>query len=190
MKNKVVCIVGMAGAGKTTVADEFVAQGFAYLRFGQVTIDEIKKRRLEVSEASERKIREELRKKYGMSAFALLNSVKIDRLLKESNVVVDGLYSWSEYKMLKERYGDSLFIVAAYAPPVLRYQRLVGRVAENDPKKRFRPLTEKEAKARDLADIESAEKGGPIAMADFTVLNLGAKEELIEQVRGVLSKIK
>jgi len=189
MENKLVCIVGMAGAGKSMVADEFKKAGFAYLRFGQITIDKLKERGLELNEENERKIREELRKKYGMGAFATLNIPKIDRLIKESNVVVDGLYSWTEYKILKEKYGDKMYVVAVYVPPKLRYERLTKRVVENDPQKRFRPLTEEQAKARDYSEIENLEKGGPIAMADFTIINTGTLEELKEKVKEVISQI-
>lgn len=186
MSNKILCIVGMVGAGKTTVADEFAKQGFAYLRFGQITIDKIKERGLEINEENERKIREGLRKEYGMGVYATLNIPKIDELLEKSNVVVDGLYSWSEYKILKERYGDLMYVVAVYAPPKLRYERLKNRNIKDDPNQRFRTLSEEEAKSRDFADIENIEKGGPIAIADFTILNTGTIDELKEKVNEIL----
>lgn len=190
MPNKVVCIVGMAGAGKTTSAEEFIKKGFSCLRFGQITLDIIKEKGLEVNEENERKIREGLRKEYGMGAFAVLNIPKIDELLKRSDVVVDGLYSWSEYKILKERYKDSMYVVAVYAPPKLRYKRLKNRNIENDKNQRFRPLTEKEAKTRDYAEIENIEKAGPIAMADFTILNIGTIEELKIKINEILLEIR
>lgn len=189
MNNKIICVVGMAGAGKSIVSDELVKKGFAYLRFGQITLDKIKEQGLEPNESNEKKIREGLRREHGMAAFATLNIPKIDELLKESNVVVDGLYSWSEYKVLKEKYGDSMFVVAVFAPPKLRYQRLKNRAMENDPNKRFRSLTETEAKARDFAEIENIEKGGPIVMADFTILNIGSVDKIREEIQKILSQI-
>jgi dephospho-CoA kinase len=143
MKHKIVCIVGMPGAGKTTVADEFVKNNFAYLRFGQIVIDKIKKLGLKVNEKNEKKIREDLRKRYGMGALAMLNIPKIDKLLKKFDVVVDGLYSWSEYKIMKERYGEKMYLVAVFAPPKLRYERLTKREAEKDKDVRFRSLQKK-----------------------------------------------
>jgi dephospho-CoA kinase len=189
MDNKIICIVGMPGAGKSTVSDEIVKQNFTYLRFGQITLDKIKEKGLEINESNEKKIREDFRKKYGMGAFAILNIPKIDNLLKESNVVADGLYSWSEYKILKEKYGDAMYVVAVYAPPKLRYERLKNRNIENDPEQRFRSLTEKEAKARDYAEIENLEKGGPIVMADFTIVNTGTINELKENINKILSEL-
>ncbi len=189
MTNKVICIVGMPGAGKSIVSDELVKQGLAYLRFGQITIDKIKEEGLELNENNEKKIRENFRKKYGMGAFATLNISKIDELLKKSNVVVDGLYSWSEYKILKEKYGDSMHVVAVYAPPKLRYARLRDRNVEADFTQRFRSITEEEAGTRDCAEIENIEKGGPIAMADFTIVNTETIEKLKENINEILSDL-
>jgi dephospho-CoA kinase len=189
MGNKIICIVGMTGSGKTTVAKELEKKGFFYLRFGQITIDKIKEMGLKVNEANERKIRENLREKYGMGAFAILNIPKINKLLKKGNVVIDGLYSWTEYKILKEKYGPSLFVVAIFAPPELRYKRLEKRQIEGDTKKLFRSLSEKEARARDFSEIENLEKGGPIAMADFTIINTGTIRELRKKVNEILRNI-
>jgi len=190
MANKIVFIVGMAGSGKSIVSDELVKKGFAFLRFGQITLDKVKEQGLKPSESNERKAREGFRKKYGMGAFAILNIPKFDELLKKSNVVGDNLMSWSEYKILKERYGDSMYVIAVYAPPKLRYQRLENRAVEKDEKQRFRSFTEEEAKARDYAEIENIEKGGPIAMADFTINNTGTIDELKQKVKDILKAIR
>lgn len=187
--NRIVFIVGMPGAGKSIVSDELVANGFAFIRFGQITLDKIKEQDLEPTEENEKKIREGLRKEYGMAAYALLNIPKFDELLKTSDVVGDGLYSWSEYKILKEKYGGLMKVVAVYAPPGVRHKRLSERKVINDPKMRFRSFTVEEAKARDYSEIENIEKGGPIAMADFTIINTGSVEELKQEVRNILKEI-
>lgn len=188
MKNKIVCIVGMAGSGKSLVSDELVKKGFAFLRFGQITLDEIKKRGIS-GEAEEKKIREEIRKKHGKAAFAILNLSKIEYFLKKSNVVVDGLYSWSEYKFLKNKYGNLMKIVAVFAPPEIRYQRLAERKKEKDPDLRFRPFTKEEARSRDYSEIEFIEKGGPIAMADFTIINTGTVDEMRKQINQTINDV-
>lgn len=189
--NNFVALVGMPGAGKTEVADFFKKQGYQYIRFGQITLDEVKKRGLEPTEESERPIREELRKQYGPGAFATLNIPKFDEALKNGNVVGDGLYSWSEYKILKDKYGENLIIIAAYAPPKLRYKRLSGRAARHgdDPKMKFRSFTLAAAKTRDFAEIENMEKGGPIAMADYTILNTDTLENTYTQIENILKEV-
>lgn len=180
---KVVFIVGMAGAGKSEVARVFGRHGFVTVRFGDVTDEDLKRRGLERNEENERKARESLREQHGMSAYAKLNLPRIDSALKHSDVVADGLYSWEEYIMLKEYYGEKSCVVAVWSSPATRYSRLAGRTV--------RPLTHEEAAGRDKAEIENVNKGGPIAMADFTIVNESSVEELrkeTERIISVLSK--
>jgi dephospho-CoA kinase len=179
---KVVSIVGMAGSGKSEVTRIFEKYGYKKVRFGDVTDEEVKKRGLELNEDNERRVREQLRKEHGMDAYAKLNVDRIDALLTSADVVVDGLYSWEEYIYLKERYGDAFSVVAVWASPETRYKRL-GR-------RRHRPLTVDEAVSRDRAEIEISNKGGPIAMADFTISNESPLDNLKAETRRVLSAIR
>lgn len=179
---KLVAIVGMAGAGKSEVARVFEEYDFKKVRFGDITDGELNNRGLEPNEENERSIREELRKKYGMAAYAKLSLAKIDSSLKSSNVVVDGLYSWEEYTLLKERYGEKFSVLAVWASPATRHARLAHRAK--------RALTPKEAASRDRAEIENINKGGPIAMADFTVLNEDSLERLKRETERVLSAFR
>lgn len=177
-----VAIVGMPGAGKTEVAQIFEENGFTRIRFGDVTDEEIRKRGLELNEKNERHIRELLRQKHGMSAYAQLNLPRIDSALEHSNVVIDGLYSWEEYTFLKTYYGENFYVVAVWASPKTRYTRLSGRAN--------RRLSQEEAISRDWAEIENTNKGGPIAIADFTVINESSLENLKKEVKGIISKLK
>lgn len=179
---KVVSVVGMAGSGKSEVAGVFEKHGFKRVRFGDITDEEVKKRGLELNEENERSVRQQLRKEHGMAAYARLNLPRIDALLKESDVVVDGLYSWEEYKLVKSRYGDEFHVVAIWASPKTRYQRLA--------KRKVRPLTVVEAASRDAAEIENTNKGGPIAMADFTIINDSSVRELQKETEKVISALR
>jgi dephospho-CoA kinase len=51
-----------------------------------------------------------------------------------------------------------------------------------------RPLTFQEAQERDITEIENAEKGGPIAFADYALLNDGRKAELFAGVDDLLAR--
>ena len=178
---KIVSIVGMAGAGKSEVARMFAENGFVRIRFGDITDDEVHRRSLELNEANERTVRESLRAEHGMDAYARLNRPQIDEAVRDSNVVVDGLYSWEEYLFLKDCYGDSLCLVAVWASPATRHARLTGRGV--------RGLTGTEAGARDWAEIENSNKGGPIAIADYIIVNESSLEELSRQTAGVIARI-
>lgn len=179
---KVVSIVGMAGAGKSKVAGLFQEKGFARIRFGDVTDREVKARGLKLNEENERYVRELLRKEQGMAAYAKLNLAAIDSALKRGDVVIDGLYSWEEYAFLKEYYGEDFYVVAVWASPGTRYSRLTGR--------RERPLTREEAAGRDRAEIEHINKGGPIAMADFTIINEASLHDLTRAAERIVARLR
>lgn len=179
---KVVSIVGMAGAGKSEVARLFEQSGFNRIRFGDVTEKEIKKRGLPLNEKNERYIRELLRKEQGMAAYAKLNLPAIDSALNTGDVVIDGLYSWEEYLFFKNYYGENFYVVAVWASPEMRYARLTSR-----PERR---LTFEEATSRDKTEIENVNKGGPIAMANFTIINDSSLIDLRIQTKKVISILK
>lgn len=179
---KVVAVVGMPGSGKSEVVSTFKEHDFAVVRFGDITDEALKEKGLELTEENERPVREALRAEHGMAAYAKLSAPRIDAALKNHNVVVDGLYSWEEYIYLKEQYGEDFAVLAVWASPEIRYSRLTGR--------QVRPLTVKEAAGRDRAEIENLNKGGPIAMADFTVLNEGSLTDLRHQVERTIRKLK
>jgi dephospho-CoA kinase len=123
-----------------------------------------------------------LREQHGMAAYARLNLPRIESSLKSSDVVVDGLYSWEEYTLLKDCYGERFTTVAVWASPAARYGRLGNRAK--------RPLMIEEAASRDKAEIENSNKGGPIALADFTILNEASLEELERETGRVMSALK
>ncbi len=187
---RIVTLVGMPGSGKTEAAKFFTGKGFQYLRFGQIVLDEAIKRG-KVNEDTEREIRNAFRRRFGKGAMAILNLDKLKELLSTGSVVVDGLYSWEEYKVLKKKFGDRLVIVAVVASPKIRYSRLMKRKfdPERDRKAQFRPMTRQEAKSRDYDQIENADQGGPIAMADFYLVNDGNKSELNLLVVNLLKSI-
>jgi dephospho-CoA kinase len=179
---KVLAIVGMAGSGKSEVTRLFQRNGFTPIRFGDITDEEIEKRQIELNEENERHIRELLRKEHGMAAYARLNLPRIDLALKYADVIIDGLYSWEEYIFLKEYYNQDFLVVAIWASPKTRYFRLTNRLR--------RKLTLEEAASRDRAEIENINKGGPIAMADFTILNESSLTNLKKEVERIISRLR
>ncbi|MBI2574852.1 AAA family ATPase [Candidatus Woesearchaeota archaeon] len=178
--NKVVAIVGMAGSGKSTAAGFFEKSGYARIRFGDVTMDELMRRGLAVNEENESVVRETLRIEQGMDAYAKLNEPMISAASKKGNVVIDGLYSWQEYIYLKPKF-PGLLLLTVYASPKTRYMRLSGRSV--------RPLSDEEANERDRAELENLNKGGPIAMSDFTIINEGALEDLQRSVSAFIRRL-
>jgi dephospho-CoA kinase len=180
--NGLVALVGMSGAGKSSAARHFARKGWRIVPFGEITMRELASRGLPINEANEKAVREELRTIHGMDAFAKLSLPEIREAHAAGPLLIDGLYSWAEYKYLNEQLGRRLVIVAIYTTRALRYARLSQRTE--------RPLTLGEAEQRDFAEIENVEKGGPIAIADYTILNDGTEEDLIAEVDRLLATIE
>ncbi len=179
---RALALVGMPGAGKTICAAELARRGFFTLRFGAVVVDEVRRRGWSVNPTNERIAREELRAEHGMAAMAVISLPKLQAALASGrNIIIDGLYSFSEYKLLQAELGAPLLLVAIVAARHLRYQRLAARPV--------RPLTAAEAQERDLREIERLEKGGPIAMADYTLLNDAAPAALLQGLVALLDAL-
>ncbi len=120
---------------------------------------------IDITWESQQTFREEIRQREG-------KDFVVKRIIKElhdlisagqKTIIADGLYTWTEYKALKREFPGELTVVAILTPKHLRHHRLTLRPE--------RPLTIEEANARDWAEIENLEKGGPIAMADYFVIN-------------------
>ena len=171
--NKAVAVVGMCGSGKSVLCSYFTKMGWDSVYFGGVAVSQLKKNGTPVNEANERAIRERLRQELGMGAFAVILKDEILDKLTRGNVVLDGLYSWSEYVILKELLGDNLVVLAVVTNSSIRKQRLKDRPV--------RPLTAEMVDSRDVAELENLEKGGPIAKADYYVLNNGTEQQLKAQ---------
>ena len=71
--------------------------------------------------------------------------------------------------------------IAVVIPKSLRYESLARRPE--------RPFTAAEIRERDLSEIERLQKGAPIAMADYYILNDGSLDDLYTHLKAILSEI-
>lgn len=171
----IVAIGGLPGSGKSEVTQEFIAAGFTNIYIPQILFDILDEKGLPHTQEHERPVREQLRKEHGMAAFVKLNLDKIMAAAKKGHVTLESMYSWEEYLLLKETFGDNFFMVAVWSPPSLRQQRLQNRP--------HRPLTPEKTLERDHAQIEQARQAGPIAMAEHLIINTADIDSLRRQAR-------
>jgi len=82
-------------------------------------------------------------------------------------------------ELLRREQGMEAY--AVWASPRTRHARLTGR--------RERGLTQEEAVSRDKEEIENINKGGPIAMADFTILNESSLDDLKNETMKIISRL-
>lgn len=181
---KIVAFVGLAGAGKSSAVDYIAAKGFPKIYFGGIIYQAMEEAGIEVTPESQQKFREEIREKEGKD-FVVKRVIKQAHDLIDSGqrrILFDGLYTWTEYKILKHEFPGELSVVAIVAPRRLRHRRLANRPE--------RPFTFQEANERDWTEIENLEKGGPIAIADHYIMNDGDLEKLHAQLDAELKAVE
>lgn len=173
-------IVGMPGAGKSEATTYITQKGLPCVRFGQVTDEGLQEKSMPLTPENEQKFREQLRKELGMAAYAMRVKPSIDALLREKSIVVlDGLYSWEEYLYLRQFF--TVTLIHIFAERKTRYERLAHRSV--------RPLSQKEAEERDIAELEKLNKGGPIAMADYLINNNDDIVGMQKQIDTLLARL-
>lgn len=179
--NKIIAIVGMCGSGKSVVTEALENKGWHKIHFGGVTYKKMQEEGIVRTPDSERIFRENLRKKYGPECYAKLLLPEIKETVKNKNVVLDGVYSWYEYKYLEENLEEPFKTICVVADKNIRYDRIAKRPE--------RPFDNQKAKERDLSEIENLYKGGPIAYADYYILNNGSIEDEKNRLEEILKQI-
>ncbi len=181
---KIVAFVGLPGVGKSSAVDYLTEKGYPKVYFGGVILQAVKDAGLDVTPENEQMIREKLRNEEGKDVVVKRIVQQINDLIAagQHHIIADGLYSWTEYKVMKTEFPGELTVVAVVAPKHMRHHRLAIRPV--------RPLTEVEANDRDWSEIENLEKGGPIAIADHTIINNKDLDSLYEQLDQELEHIK
>lgn len=175
-------LVGMPGAGKTEASSYLQKKGIPFVRFGQITEDEVLRLKLPLTQENERLAREKIRREEGMGAYAFRAKPRIDEFLKtHDTLVIDGLYSWEEYTFLRKEFSE-LLLIHIYAEPKKRYERLLKRP--------IRALSREELRLRDVAELEKLNKGGPIAIADYLVENNSDNiEDLYTKINNLMRRL-
>ena len=179
--NKIIVVVGMCGVGKTVACDYLESLGLDRIYFGAITFEKLQEEGLETNPENERMMREKLRKEGGMGVFATLNLPKLEKLIKNNNVIVESLYSWDELKIIQEKFKEQVITVSIVADKELRYSRLA--------KRDVRPFSKEEAIKRDITEIENIAKAGPIAYADYFIDNNGTIEEFYQRLAELFKRI-
>lgn len=180
---KIIAIVGMSGSGKSVAVDYLTERGIPKVYFGGMIYKEMQKRGIEYSPDNEREFREKIRREEGKDWVVRQAIAETKDLINagQKRIVLDGVYSWTEYKTLKHEFpGDLTFIAIVTSKPI-RYERVAKRPE--------RPFDATKIRERDTSEIENLEKGGPIAAADYYILNDGSVEDLQSQLKQILHKI-
>lgn len=181
--NKIIAMVGMSGSGKSEATNYMLEKGYEKVYFGGITYEKMKEENIPYTPENDKKMRMRLREDFGMAAYAILSLPKIDFLIKSGKkVYIDDLYSWQEYELLKEKYGDNIILICVIVDKNIRYERLKLR--------KERPYTKQEAINRDLNELENLSKGGPIAYADYYIYNNGSLKQYNDRLKEIVEEVE
>lgn len=182
---KIVAVVGMSGSGKSVVVDYLTSKGMPRVYFGGMIYKEMDRRGIErtADGESEKHFREMIRETEGKDWVVRQVIDEVWDLIEagQRKIVLDGVYSWTEYKTLKREFPGVLEFIAVVVDKDLRHRRVAKRPE--------RPFNAEEIQERDRSEVENLEKGGPIAMADYYALNNGTVAELHTELGRILEEI-
>lgn len=160
----IVCITGMPGAGKSTIAESLRKKGFYVIAMGDVIREEARQRNLDPTDNNLGKLMLKLRDDLGPGAIAHLILRKINREDNSTvrNIVIDGIRGIAEVEILK-RVG-CVKLLAIHASTDKRFTHLKQRARSDD------PSAVEEFASRDKREL-TVGISEAIALADETLSN-------------------
>jgi len=174
-----VCLTGMPGAGKSTIAEGLKSKGYEIVNLGNAVRNEAKKRNLEASRENLGKLMLELREKNGPGAIAELVKSEIES--SSANVLlIDGVRSNDEIQVLK-KFGN-VKLLAIHASTDTRFSFLQKRGRSDDPQ------TKEHFDERDNREM-GVGISNSIALSDYAISNIGlTKDELIKKSYEIIQR--
>ena len=171
---KILAFVGLTGAGKTTVVDYIAAKGHPKVNFNSPILE-----RMQDLGENEATAHQNLLSEKGQD-YIVKDIIKQVHDLSDSGqhlIISDGPLSWTEYKTLKHEFPGQVTTVAIVASKHLRH----SRSSDN--------LSQDEIDKRDWFEIENLEKAGPIAIANYYIINDKNQDNLYQQVDKLLQDL-
>lgn len=179
-KRRLLLITGMAGSGKTTLANLLREKDYAIYTMGDVIRHEVRMRNQEPTPENLGKMAEQIRKTGGDAAVA---QKCIPLIIGEPNnkVAIDGVRSLEEVYTFQEAFDT--YLVAIHSSPETRYQRLKSRGRSDDPPNRqvFRE--------RDRRELGFG-MGDAIALSDYIILNYNSLDTLERELDKLIRKLR
>jgi dephospho-CoA kinase len=162
----IVCITGMPGAGKSTIADSLKEKGFSVIAMGDIIREEARQQKVEPTDANLGRLMLRLRKDLGPGAVAHLILRKIDKQHNNNggldNIVIDGIRGIAEVEILKK--AGCVRLLAIHASTNKRFKHLKQRARSDDPSV-IEEFTNRDKRELTVGISE------PIALADETLSN-------------------
>src|SRR5213078_743091 len=178
-------LIGLTGrnaAGKGEVARYLQTKSFYYYSLSDVIREEIRSRRLQPTRDLLIAFGNELRQKYGAK---ILAERVLARIEDDKHYIIDSIRNPAEVDAF--RAAKHFKLIRIEAPAEVRFQRIVKRRRESDPRtfEDFVALENREAEGDDTSqNLVKVE-----LMADHAVLNDGPLDKLYPQLDQLLLKL-
>lgn len=177
MPRLIVCLTGMPGAGKSTIARGLAEAGYPTVNMGDAVRAEASRRGLEPTGPNLGELMLELRRKGGPGAVAQLVAPRIRSSASEA-VIVDGIRSDAEIGVLRGVSAVKLLLVHASTDTRFGFLSCRGRPDDPDSRESF--------EARDAREM-GVGISEPIALADESISNNElTREQLVEEASRIV----
>lgn len=179
---KVIGLCGSIGSGKGAVSEYLIKKyNYEHITVGDVVRAAVKKKGLEITRDNTDKLGSEARKKYGLD-YWLKQVVETIKNNNWEKVIVDGVRTPNDDKVLKESFKENYILLKVDANPLIRFERLKSRARPGFPK------TMDEFKKHEARQIELFKVDVTFNLANATILNEGTLKELNKNVDNVFIK--
>jgi dCMP deaminase len=178
-------LIGLTGrnaGGKGEAARYLQRKSFYYFSLSDAIRDEIRSRGEEPTREGLIIVGNELRQRHGAAVLAERVLAKIE---DDKHYVIDSIRNPSEVEAF--RAAKNFKLIRVEAPPEVRFQRIVSRQRESDPRtyEEFIALENREAEGDDTSqNLVKVE-----LMADYAVVNDGPLENLYAQLDDLLKSL-
>lgn len=185
----VITLVGPIAAGKGTVADILLAQGYTPFNYGDIIYIERTKRGLREERRNSNAVGAILRTQFGDDIIARkigqsISEARGEKLLQK--ILIDGLRHPAEVSWVKENLGSQ--VIGITAPQEVRFERVLRRNRIVDPKslEEFKAVDEED---RGIGASEHANQSdGCLTLADAVINN--DNEDVKDYIRKFYNALK
>ena len=171
----------MPGSGKSLVVNIAREKGYDIITMGDIVREETKRRGLELTPENVGTVMLDLRKKEGPDVIA---KRCLPRIAATNNprILIDGIRSLDEVTEFRKHY-PKLILIATYASPQTRFNRLYKRGRPDDAKN-WQTFHE-----RDTREL-TVGLGNAIAMVESMIINEGPIETTKQKITQTFEKVE
>ncbi|MGI0141237.1 MAG: AAA family ATPase [Candidatus Micrarchaeales archaeon] len=190
----IVCVIGLPGSGKSTVAKILKRKGFHLIEMGDQVREKMRQEKMKPLGDNIRKYSIKMRSRFGRDIVARMAAKKIAPYVKNNkNVAIVGVRDLYEVKYFKKTL-KKFYIIGIVSPLQTRFERLHDRGRVDDPTSMSK-FSEREKLERRGYGVSTKKGAGAgidrlFGMTDYIVFNTDTPVMLARNVNILVSKLR